>query len=193
MRNRKIKVPELCLEMSLFLYIKGLIRVKTLLELAENIPWATKFPVLLNKNDLFTKILIIDCHVQSEHLSSQGTINEDKKSYKIPKLTTTVKEIVNKCKICRLERGRKYHIPNSPQMKVEKLALDPPFSFCGVDMAGPFNVKLLKEIHKRWVILFTCGATRAVHLEVAEDCSAKAFAGCFLRFTILQQEKGHLR
>ena len=68
-------------------------------------------------------------------------------------------------------------------MKVEKLALDPPFSFCGVDMAGPFNVKLLKEIRKRWVILFTCGATRAVHLEVAEDCSAKAFAGCFLRFT----------
>ena len=33
------------------------------------------------------------------------------------------------------------------------------------------------------MILFTCGATRAVHLEVAEDCSAEAFAGCFLRFT----------
>ena len=32
-------------------------------------------------------------------------------------------------------------------------------------------------------ILFTCGATRAVHLEIAEDCSAEAFAGCLLRFT----------
>ena len=81
-----------------------------------------------------------------------------------------------------MDRGRKYHIPNSPQMKIEKLALDPPLSYCGVNMAGPFNVKLLKEVHKRWVILFTCGATRAVHLEVAEDCSAEAFSGSFLRF-----------
>ena len=62
--------------MSLFLDSNGIIRLRTLLELAENVPWATKFPVLLNKNDSFTKILIIDCYVESGHLSSQGIINE---------------------------------------------------------------------------------------------------------------------
>ena len=67
-------------------------------------------------------------------------------------------------------------------MKVEKLSLEPPNSFCRVDRAGSFNAKLIKEIHKRWVILFTCGATRGVHLEVTQDCSAEAFANCFLRF-----------
>ena len=57
LRNRKIKVPELCLEMSLFLDNKGLIRVKTLLELAENIPWAANFTVLLNKKRFVYKDL----------------------------------------------------------------------------------------------------------------------------------------
>lgn len=181
-RDKKLKIPDICNEMTLFLDDRNIIRVRTSLEFADNIPEATKFPALLNKNDLFTKILINDCHVQSGHLSEQGTINEIKKLCKIPKLTTVVKSVVRGCRICRLDRGRKFSVPLSPQMKKQKLGNDPPFSFCGVDMAGPFNVKLSKEVHKRWVILFTCGAIRAVHLEVVQDCSAEAFANCFLRF-----------
>ena len=98
-KEKKLKVPDICTEMSLFLDERDIIRVKTSLEFAENIPWATKFPALLNKNDLFTKILVNNCHIETGHLSEQGTINEVKKLCKIPKLTPLVKSVVRGCKI----------------------------------------------------------------------------------------------
>ena len=59
---------------------------------------------------------------------------------------------------------------SSPRMLKKKLSNIPPYSSCRLDMAGPFNVKLFIEIHNRWVILFTCRAIRAVHLEAEQDC-----------------------
>ena len=102
-KDKKLKIPDLCNEIKLFLEERNIIRVKTSLEFADNIPKATKFPALLNRNDLFTKILINDCDVQSGHLSEQGTINKIKKLYKISKPTTVVKS----CRICRLGRKKK--------------------------------------------------------------------------------------
>ena len=128
-RDKKLKIPDICNEMTLFLDERNIIRVRTSLEFADNIPKATKFPALLNKNDLFTKILINDCHIQSGHLSEQGTINEIKKLCKIPKLTAVVKSIVRGCRICKLDRGRKFGVPLSPQMKKQKLMNDPHFPF----------------------------------------------------------------
>ena len=119
-RDKKLKTPNICNEMTLFLDDRNIIRVRTSLEFADNIPKETKFPALLNRNDLFTKVLINDCHVQSGHLSEQGTINEIKKLCKIPKLTTVVKSVVRGCRICRLDRGRKFSVPLSPQMKKTK-------------------------------------------------------------------------
>ena len=37
------------------------------------------------------------------------------------------------------------------------------------------------ETVKRFVILFACCSSRAIHVEIAEDSSAEAFARCFLR------------
>ncbi|MFH4982750.1 hypothetical protein AB6A40_009459 [Gnathostoma spinigerum] len=51
-----------------------------------------------------------------------------------------------------------------------------------VDYFGPINVKATMGTAKRWVALFTCFATRAIHLEVANGLSASAFTDCFRRF-----------
>ena len=49
-------------------------------------------------------------------------------------------------------------------------------------MTGHFFVKIGTETVKRFIILFACCSSRAIHVEVAEDASAEAFARCFLRF-----------
>ena len=54
-------------------------------------------------------------------------------------------------------------------------------------MAGPFNVKLFKEVHNQWVILFNYGAKRAVHLEADQDCLVEAIANCF--FNLVAQKE----
>jgi len=60
-----------------------------------------------------------------------------------------------------------------------------------VDYFGPVNVnegkatkgrKNFKKV-KNWACIFTCLVTRAVHLELAEDCSAQCFLAAFVRFS----------
>ena len=60
-----------------------------------------------------------------------------------------------------------------------------PFSFTGVDFAGPLEVKDLCGQHtfKADICLFTCATTRAVHLELVESLSTESFIKAFRKFT----------
>ena len=43
----------------------------------------------------------------------------------------------------------------------------PPFAFTGVDYAGPYTITIGRRSVKRYIFLFSCMTTRAVHLECA--------------------------
>ena len=61
----------------------------------------------------------------------------------------------------------------------------PAFAYCGVDFAGPLYVKVDDscEHSKVWICLYTCGVTRAVHLELLPDMTAQTFLKAFKRFS----------
>lgn len=46
-----------------------------------------------------------------------------------------------------------------------------PFIHCGLDYFGPMTVKIGRRKEKRWVALFTCLTTRAIHLEFVQSAS----------------------
>ena len=61
----------------------------------------------------------------------------------------------------------------------------PAFSNTGLDYFGPVVVKMSgrgRRQEKRWICLFTCLSTRAIHLEVAHGMSMDEFLLCFSRF-----------
>ena len=61
----------------------------------------------------------------------------------------------------------------------------PPFTFIGVDFAGPLYFKSsppCKVDDKVWLCLFTCAVTHAVHLEVVFDLSGGTFIRCLKHF-----------
>lgn len=70
-----------------------------------------------------------------------------------------------------------YKLKNSKplQLKMSTLPRDrvtpflKPFSSCGMDYCSPFLVKNVKKKEMKWVLLFICMSTRAVHLEVSGD------------------------
>lgn len=70
------------------------------------------------------------------------------------------------------------------------------FEHTGVDYAGPFEVKLragrCRIFEKKYVAVFVCMATKAVHLELVEDLTASAFVDTFLRFTAIRGACTHL-
>ena len=58
------------------------------------------------------------------------------------------------------------------------------FEVSGVDCFGPFVVKHgARSTAKRWVVIFTCYKSRAVHFEVVEAMSTTAFLNALIRFS----------
>jgi len=58
----------------------------------------------------------------------------------------------------------------------------PPFYCTGVDFLGPFTVRQARSYVKRYGCIFTCLASRAVHLEVAHALTVDSFINAFRRF-----------
>ncbi|XP_055604349.1 uncharacterized protein LOC129752599 [Uranotaenia lowii] len=61
-----------------------------------------------------------------------------------------------------------------------------PFSAVGVDYLGPVEVAVGRRREKRWVAVFTCMATRAVHLEVVYGMSTSSCLMAIRRFVCKQ-------
>ena len=58
----------------------------------------------------------------------------------------------------------------------------PPFTYCGVDFFGPWHVQRGRSVVKRYGALFTCFASRAVHIEVADSLETDSFIQALRRF-----------
>ncbi|GFT29498.1 integrase catalytic domain-containing protein [Trichonephila clavipes] len=58
----------------------------------------------------------------------------------------------------------------------------PAFSVRGLDFAGPLYVNNFGELPKSYIVLFTCGVTRALHLELVSDMTTNSFLLAFRRF-----------
>lgn len=64
----------------------------------------------------------------------------------------------------------------------DRLEPAPPFTFCAVDYFGPWYIKDGRRELKRYGVLFTCLASRAIHLEVADSLSTDSFLNAYRRF-----------
>lgn len=57
-----------------------------------------------------------------------------------------------------------------------------PFEAVGIAFVGPIYVIAEGTTLEGHIMLFTCAVTRAIHLELANDMSTKAFLLAFRRF-----------
>ena len=75
-------------------------------------------------------------------------------------------------------------------MPTERVSIESPFTFTGLDFAGPLYVRSegekvssqSEETNKVFVCLFTCASTRAVHLELTQGLSVQSFLMAFRCF-----------
>ena len=90
---------------------------------------------------------------------------------------------------CRKLRGsvQEQHMAVLPPDRLEPA---PPFTSCAVDYFGPFIIKEGRKELKRYGVLFTCMASRAVHIEVAASLETDSFINALRR---LLSRRGPIR
>ena len=70
---------------------------------------------------------------------------------------------------------------------------EPPFTNVGVDYFGPFGVKHGRSVVNRYGFIFTCLATRAIHLEMASSLDTDSFIHALRRFIARRGQVKELR
>ncbi|XP_068250434.1 uncharacterized protein [Palaemon carinicauda] len=79
------------------------------------------------------------------------------------------KTVIKECLSCRWHNSKPCSQPVAPLPK-ERVRTSPPFDVTGLDYAGPLFCADCPS-KKFYVLLFTCGVVRAVHLELTESLS----------------------
>ena len=148
-----------------------------------SLPSDTKHPVLLPMKHYFTGLIIQRAHERVYHNGVKETLTEVRSKYWILKGRAAVKQYIHHCIICRKAEGRSYSGPIPPPLPKIRVTEEPPFTYTGVDFAGPLYVKNGTESESKvWLCLFTCCVTRAIHLDIVCSLSVEFFLRSFRRF-----------
>lgn len=159
----------------------GLMRVMgRLSESAE--PYNARHPIILPSKHHVVKLLIEKAHKEVGHMGKSSTVTALRQRYWILHAGQTVKNVLRKCLVCRKNLGK----PSSQLMadlpKERVTAELPPFSNIGIDSFGPFMVVRGRSRVKRYGLIITCLASRAVHIEVMHSLTTDSFIQAFTRF-----------
>ena len=186
--NRKIRRSKI-FNLDPFLDENGIIQVGGRLN-NSTMDECCKHPLLLPKGERITSLIIRHHHAITGHGGRRITLNEIRSSgYWIVGANTEVKRIIFNCITCRKLRGKvgEQKMANLPFFRSNEA---PPFTYCGVDMFGPFVIKQRRSELKRFGAMFTCLASRAVHIEVTCTMNTDSF---ILALRRLMARRGNIR
>ena len=180
-RNRTLKRSSSLYKLDPYLDDDGLIRVGGRIQRA-NVPTDVKHPVIVPRKDHVTELLIRHHHFQVNHMGRGITHNElRQRGYWIIGGSSAVSNYISKCVTCRRLRGSLVQ-QKMADLPEDRLEPSPPFSYCAVDYFGPFHIRERRSEVKRYGVLFSCMASRSVHLETANSQDTSSFINALRRF-----------
>ena len=164
-----------------YIDIHGILRVGGKIKLS-NLPDESVNPVILPKSNHVTDLILRHFHNKVQHQGRGITMNEVRASgYWIIGMSSAISSIIHKCITCRKLRSK----PQQQRMAIlpkDRVEPAPPITYSAVDYFGPFTVKERRKEVKRYGVIFTCMASRAVHVEVADTSETDSFICALRRF-----------
>ncbi|CAC5383158.1 unnamed protein product [Mytilus coruscus] len=147
-----------------------------------NMPMESKHPVILPKNHHLSDLILRHIHLELKHSGRNHMLSRLREKYWIVNAPTAIRKLISKCVVCRKQGSRvgEQKMANLPEDR--SLANEPLFTRVGVDYFGPFEVKIKRSHVKRYGVIFTCLASRAVHLEVAASLDTDSYINALRRF-----------
>ncbi|XP_052407932.1 uncharacterized protein LOC127953079 [Carassius gibelio] len=170
----------------------GVLRVGGRLKRAA-IPEDIKHPLILSKDQHISDLILRHVHFRLGHAGRNHLLSATRRKYWITSGPTAVRKIISRCLICK-RHGGKTGEQKMADLPEERVVPDlPPFTNVGVDYFGPVDVKRGRSIVKRYGVVFTCMASRAVHLEVAYSLDTDSCINALRRFICRRGQVSHLR
>lgn len=161
------------------------LRVGGRLKNAIELDMCQRNPIVLPSDSVYTQLLFRNEHIELLHSGPQALIASIRQRYWPLKARNLARNTVHGCVTCfRLKPVVVQPIMgNFPHDRVN---VSRPFSKCGVDFAGPIwirtSLRRKAPCTKGYICLFVCFVTKAVHVEIVSDLTAKAFLRALNRF-----------
>ena len=170
--GRQIQPSSRLRKLTPFLDADGVLRVEGRLEMAVMLSANQQHPIVLPPEGHLPRLVIIDAHCSMLHASADRTHFELRSTFWILRGIQTVGRVLRGCQECKRRKSKPMQPRMAPLPPARVTAYTPVFHSTGIDYLGPLYVTVKRSTEKRWVCLFTCLSTRAIHLELATDLSA---------------------
>ncbi|XP_056099696.1 uncharacterized protein LOC130078198 [Rhinichthys klamathensis goyatoka] len=169
----------------------GLLRVGGRLHRSA-MPEESKHPIILAKEQHISELIIKCFHQTLGHSGRAHTLSAVRRKFWITKGNSAVRRIIGQCSICRRYNGRLL-MQKMADLPAARILPDlPPFTNTGVDYFGPIEIKRGRTYCRRYGVIFTCLASRAIHLEVAATLDTDSCINALRRFISRRGQVKHL-
>ena len=161
---------------------EGLIRIGGRLHRSD-LSYDFKHPIVLPRCHALKGLIIMELHCKIGHFASGFVMNELTKNYFVLGGKRTVKQYIRLlCMNCRNRDAAPSAQLMAPLPLARIESRNRPFTNTAVNYFGPILVRQSRNNLKRYGCIFSCLATRAIHLEAAEDLSTESFLMAYRRF-----------
>ena len=191
-RNNAMKQTSSLFRLDPYVDSDGLIRVGGRMRNAD-FPTGIKHPIILPRKHHVTDLVIRYCHEQVHHQGRGMTMNEIRANgFWIIGCGSAVSNHILQCVKCRKLRSspQEQKMADLPEDRLEPA---PPFTYCAVDFFGPWHIKDGRKELKRYGALFTCMASRSIHIETANSLDTDSFINALRRFMAVRGPIRQLR
>ena len=182
--SKPISKKSSLLTLNPFIDPNGVLRVNGRLANAD-LTYDERFPIIIPTSSNLCEIVLKFMHKTLMHADIALMMNMVRCQFYIPYLKRAVKKCINQCLTCTRYK-QKILSQIMAALPAERSSFSLPFTFTGVDFAGPFQIKAghlrNSPYMKGYACVFVCFATRAIHLEACSSLSSEAFLATFDRF-----------
>ena len=162
-------------------------------------PEHIKYPTLLPSRSSVTTLIMRHFHSLSRHQGRTITTSAIRQAgFYIHHGSATVKRFLKSCIICRKLRNSTIDQKMS-DLPFDRVERTPPFTYCGLDVFGPFHVsegmstRRNSALRKTWGLVFICLVSKAIHIEPIPHMDTSTFKNALRRFFCLRGTCKRLR
>ena len=185
-QQRPLKGSSRLIGLQPFLDDDNVLRSNSRIQRAYQLSYDARFPIILPRKNHFTVLVIRSYHQQNGHaMGTNHTLAALSERFHILRSREAIREVETSCNACIRKKARAATqiMAPLPDSRV-KLPLKA-FSRISLDYAGPFHAiqGRGRKRAKRYLCLFTCFTSRAVHLEMAFSLDTDSFLNAFYRMS----------